>query len=117
MAHQATGMATMEPPTQAFGQHIDGVDGARDVVHDDVILIFPIQNGKKVNVDMARALGRFSGVNHLDGRFVVLIDGSGGQLNIAKFSKDGPEILCNLGSRDITKNSPSVELRAVKGCK
>ena len=85
MAHGAAGMALVENPSEGLSEVIWGVDDAWDEVHDDIASIFPVLDGKVLDVDVAGALGGHLGVNHVDGGFVVHPDGSGTALSETKF--------------------------------
>ena len=83
MAHGAASVSLMEDPTEWLGEVIRWVDDARDEVHDNVAGIFPVLNGKVLDVNVAGALGGDLRVNHVDGRFVVHPDGCGSGLGKA----------------------------------
>ena len=53
MAHDPTGMAGMEDPAKGLDEIISWVDDPGDVAKDDVAGIFPILNGKVLNVNMS----------------------------------------------------------------
>lgn len=103
----------MENPAERLGMVIRGIDDTiRDVDHDDAAGIFPILNGKVLDVNVKRAFSRNFGVDHFDGRHVVIVERSGFHLAEAQFSHDGTQVLRMFGSQDRAKNSASVELVA-----
>ena len=69
-------MACVEDPTKWFGEVVTGIDDARAVSHDDVAVSFPILDGKVLDVNVAGAFGRDTGIDDRDGRHVVFVDGS-----------------------------------------
>ena len=66
MPHDAVDMVLMENLSQGLGQVSQWVDDARDELHEDVASIFPVLNGKVLDVDVARALGRHASIDHVD---------------------------------------------------
>ena len=83
MAHDAACMAFMEDPSQRLSQIVRAIDGARDEVQNNVTSIFPVLDGKVLDVNVAGVLGGDLRVNHVDGRFVVHPDGCGSGLGKA----------------------------------
>ena len=98
MSHEATSVVRVENATDAFGEGVAGIDGTFDVFEEDVASTFPILDSKVLDVNVAGAFGRTAGVDHVDGRFVVLIEKSGMLLSKAKLLKDDTEIFGDLGS-------------------
>ena len=76
VAHNATGMALMKNPTKRFCKVIRWVDDAMDEGHDNVSCIFPVLNGKMLDINVSRAFGGDLGVDHVDGRLVVGVEDS-----------------------------------------
>ena len=52
MAHEPAGVAVMEDPTKRLGQIVGWVENPRDEAHDDVACVFPILDGKVLDVDV-----------------------------------------------------------------
>ena len=75
MVHQMAGMAGMEYPAKGLRKVVRRIDDTRDGLEDNITSLAPVLNGKVLDVNMARALGRFSGVYHFDRRFVILVEG------------------------------------------
>lgn len=100
VAHDAASVTGMKHPAKRFRKVIGHVDNTGDKVHDYISCIFPVLDGKVLNVNMARALGGNLGINHINGRLVVTIDGSGCGRSKAKFGQDRPKVLGMLGSKD-----------------
>ena len=97
MAHRATDMAAVEDPAERFGQSIRGVDRARDMLQNNIALIFPFLNGKMLDVNMPGADRGFGGIHHEDSRFVVLIQHRRAVLHETEFSENRAEIFRSLG--------------------
>ena len=97
MPHGAAGMALMEDPAQGLGEIIRWVDDPRDEFHEDVASIFPVLNGKVLDIDVARALGRDASVDHVDGQLVVTVKGGRSLWPKAELRHDGPQVASMLG--------------------
>ena len=78
MTHKASTVPRMQNPTGRLGKRICGIDDARDMVHKDVTIVFPILDGECLNFNMARSFSGATCVNDLNGRNVVHIDRRGG---------------------------------------
>ena len=65
----------MEHPTKGFGKIITRVDNTRDVVHNKVTTVLPILNGKGLDINKTRAFSGDTGVDHVDGRLVITMNG------------------------------------------
>ena len=100
MAHDPAGMAFMEDPTKGFGEIIGWVEYSRDKTHDNVASFFPILDGKVLDINVTGALSGDTGVDHIDGRLIVLIDGSGASQRETEVLHDSAEVLGLLGSID-----------------
>ena len=77
-------MACMEDPAKRLGEVIGRVDLPWDVFHDDMALMFPVLNGKPLDVDVTRSLGGDISVDHLDCGFIIAVEDRGCQLWVAK---------------------------------
>ena len=73
-------MTRMEDPSERLGKIVGWVEYAGDVAQDNVASIFPVLNGKELDQDVTRAVGRDAGIDHFDGRLVVTIHRGGGAL-------------------------------------
>ena len=96
--HHAAHMSEMQGGTQRLGEGIGRIDDARDGVENDIAIGFPLLNHKMLYVDVARSWGRAAGIDHKDGRLVVLVEHSRTRLDIFEFIKDRSHVLGNLGS-------------------
>jgi len=100
MSHEATGVPRVEDPADTFSESVTRVDSAFDMLKKDMTSAFPVLNGEILDVDVARAFGRASSIDHFDGRFVVLIEDSRGFLREPELVKDKAEILRNFSCSD-----------------
>ena len=100
MSHSAAGMPAVENPTKGLGEVIRLVDYTWNEIHYDVSSIFPVLNGKVLDVDVPRALSGHLGINHVDGRFIIHPDRSSLWLGKSKFFHDGSEVLGMFGGGD-----------------
>ena len=100
VAHNATSMALMKNPTKRFCKVIRWVDDAMDECHDNVACIFPVLDGKMLDIDVTRAFGGDLGVDHVDGRLVVGVEDSGAFWRETQLSHDGVKVLGMLGGGD-----------------
>ena len=69
-------------------------------MHCDMTVIFPILDGKVLDVNMT---GTFSGntrIDHFDGRLIVAIDVGGSGLGKTKIGENGAKIFGMFGRRD-----------------
>ena len=64
VSHEASSMLGVENPANTFGKGIAGVDGAFDVLEEDMASTFPILDGKILDVDVSGAFGRASSIDH-----------------------------------------------------
>ena len=90
VAHGAASVTLMKDPAEGLGEVIWWVEDTRDEVHDNISSIFPVLNGKMLDVNVAGTLGGHLGVDHVDGGFVVHPDGGSLTLCETKFFQDGP---------------------------
>ena len=88
----------MQHPSQCFGKHVRWIDDTREVNQYDVFHKSPMLKGKISDFYMTRAISRSIVIDDLDRRVIVLIDGSGLRLGVAKFMKYESEILRDLCS-------------------
>jgi hypothetical protein len=98
VAHKASGVTRMKDPADAFGEAVARVDDTLDVFQNNMASPFPVLNGKILNVNMAGAFSGTTGVDHLDCRFVVLIERSGAGLEKTELCEDGAEVFGHFGS-------------------
>ena len=73
MAHSASSMTRVEHPSQGFSEVIAGIENPRDMSHNNIASVFPLLDSKVLDVDVARAVGRHFGINHVNSRHVVFI--------------------------------------------
>jgi len=76
VTHDAARMARMKHPSKGLGEIIRWIDYTRDVLQNYFANVFPILNGKRVNINVTGTLSRNLSVDHLDNRHVVFQDGS-----------------------------------------
>jgi len=62
------------------------------VLHDNVTSVFPILDGEVLDVDVASAVRRYSGINHLDCGLVVTVERSGFGLSKTEFLQCGTQM-------------------------
>lgn len=69
---------------------------------ENIAVVFPFLDCKQFDVDMAGAIGRFTGVDHVDGSSVIFEDSSRARrcIWIAKFGEDGADVFDGFGSGD-----------------
>lgn len=100
VSHEATSVTGMEDPSERLREVVGRVDNAGNVTHDDVAGVVPILNSKMLDVNVTRAFGRYTSVDHLDGRHVVFVDGRGTDLWEPQFLQDRAKILRMFGCQD-----------------
>jgi hypothetical protein len=98
VTHHAARMSKMQGGTQRLGEGIGRVDDARDLAENDVPLGFPLLNCKMLDVDVTRSWRWAAGIDHKNGRLVVLVEHIRTRLGISKFIEDRSQVLGNLGS-------------------
>ena len=103
MTHNATCMTLMEDPAKRFGEVITRIENARAESHKDMAGIFPILDGKVLNINVPGAFRGYLGIDHIDSGLVVFINGSRSRWRKAKVSKDGTKVLSLFGSSDSSK--------------
>ncbi len=67
------------------------------MVHDNVLCVLPILDGKVLDINVARALGRDLRVDHVDSRHIVFVDRSRTSLRKAKLAQDSAKVASMLG--------------------
>ena len=100
MTHETTTMSRMHHPSKRLCEIIGRIDDTRDVVEQDVAIVLPLLNGKRLDIDVAGTIGRSFGIHNLDSRDVIHIDGSGGPLGEAKFCQDSTKVFSCFGGQD-----------------
>ena len=101
MAHLAASVTRVKDPGDGLGEAIGRIDDTWNMDKMNITSLFPILNCEMLDIDMPRAHGRASGIDHLDDGFVVfLLDRSGTSLRKTEFAKDGTEVFGNFGSFD-----------------
>lgn len=100
VTHQATGVASMKYPCDGLGKAVSRVDDTRDVYHVNVASSLPFLNGEVLNVNVTRTRRGTTGVDHLDGRFVIFIERCRTILRKTELAKDRTKVLGNFGSFD-----------------
>ena len=58
-------MPRVENPAKTFSKGIAGVDGPFDVLKEDMASTFPILDGEVLDINVTRAFGRVSSIDHL----------------------------------------------------
>ena len=96
--HEIRSMPMMQYPSQCFGKHVRRIDYSREVNQYDVSHKSPMLKCKISDFYMTRAISWSVVIDDLDRRVIVLIDGSGLRLGVAKLMKDEAEILRDLCS-------------------
>jgi hypothetical protein len=97
MSHEATGMSRMKYPANTFSESIAGIDGAFDVFEKDMSGALPVLDGEVLYVNVAGAFGRAPSIDHLDSRFIVLIEEGRGVLWETQLAKDQTKVFCHFG--------------------
>ena len=77
-------MSVMQDPPKGFRHVIRWVDDSRDVDHDNVAILFPVLDGKVLDINVPRAIGGVTGIDELNGGLVVLVDWSRAALGETK---------------------------------
>lgn len=98
VAHETPTVTSVKYPTKRFGKVVGGIQNARNVTHDDVVVVFPILDGKMLNQNMTGAFGRDAGVDHIDGGLIITIERCWRKLGKPEFGEDGAKIASLLGS-------------------
>ena len=103
MTHQTARMPGVKDPSNRFGQAVGGIDDARNMNQFEIAGLLPILNRKMLNVNVTRASGRATSIDHFDGRLIIFENRSGSNLSETEFTKNGTEILGNFCSFDSSK--------------
>ena len=90
----------MENPPKRFSKIIGRIDHTRDVFHHNVTTCFPVLDRKESNVNMTRPFSRLVGIDNINCRFIVFIDGRQAILRESEFAKNRPEKSSGFGSRN-----------------
>ena len=98
MTHGTPNMTLVEDPSKGLGERIRGVDDPRNVLQDDIAVLFPFLDGEVLDVNVPGPRGRPGGVDHQDGRLVVLVQLGWTELGETEFGKDGAKVLGGLGA-------------------
>jgi hypothetical protein len=95
----------MKNPDNTLGKTIAGVDNAVDFLEEEVTGLFPILDGKILDVNVAQEVfGGAISVDHLDGQFIVLADwGRASLRREAELGEDGMKVFCNFSGRGGSK--------------
>jgi hypothetical protein len=96
VAHDATGVATMELTTKGLGGLVGGIKDASQVRDLDDLALAPFLDGKILHINVARARGGTVVINHIDSGKVVNMKKSGARGEVAKVMQNGPEVLGHL---------------------
>ena len=83
---------TMEDPSQCLSKGVGWVENARDVLQDNVALLFPFLNSEVLNGDVARARRWLGGIDHQDGGLIIFVQGSRAMLLEPEFHENGANI-------------------------
>jgi len=75
VSHCMPGVSTVEYPTQCLCFVICRIDYSRNMFYFYFPLISPLLNCKVLNIDMSRSSSRFGIIYHIDGSFIIFIDG------------------------------------------
>jgi hypothetical protein len=99
VTHNATSVARVKDPSNALCESIAGVDGTLDLAEKKMSSLFPILDGKVLDIYVAGAFGRKVSVHHFDGGLIVFEQWNGLGLIEAKLTKDGTEVFGDLSGR------------------
>jgi len=75
VSHCTLGLLTVEYPTECLCFVIHGIDYSGNMFHFYFTLISPFLNCKVLNINMSRLGSRFGIIYHIDGSFIIFIDG------------------------------------------
>ena len=100
MAHDAACMAFMEDPSQRLSQIVRAIDGARDEIQNNVTSIFPVLDGKVLDVNVTGTLSGNLSVDHIDSGLVVQVQASGARRGETKLFEDCTQVPSLFGSSD-----------------
>lgn len=100
VSHDTASMTLMKDPSQRLGEVVRGIEDPWNVTHHNVPSIFPILDGKELDVNVARSLSGDLRIDHPDGRHVVIVDGGRTGRWEAKLSHDEAQVFGMLGSGD-----------------
>lgn len=73
MTHKPMTMAKMKNPSKRFPQIIGRIKDTRDVMQNDVAIIFPLLNIEKLYCNVTRVISGNTCIDHVYGRLVVAI--------------------------------------------
>jgi hypothetical protein len=71
VTHKGATMTRKQNPFCGLRQRIRRINHARHVMHKNVAIILPILKRKRLNVNVARAIGRAARIDNLDGRSII----------------------------------------------
>ncbi len=86
MTHQTSAMTSMEDPAEGLGKVVRWVENSSDVVHDNVLRVLPVLDGKVLDINVTRTFRRDLGVDHIDSRHIVFVDRSRTSLRKAELT-------------------------------
>jgi hypothetical protein len=99
VAEKTVKMTGVEYPAEGFSESVRRVDHTGDVGKEDITTVFPDLDGEHLDVNVTAAFSRDAMIDHVDGRCIVLVNGSRLELREAKLSEDGSKIENGLGGR------------------
>ena len=98
VTHKTMDMTGLQDPAQWLGQGVSRINDTRDVGQDDGFLILdPGLDGEALDVNMSTSFSRYTVVDHVDGRCIILIHDSRLVLYNPQLMKDGSKIKDCLG--------------------
>ena len=100
MSHDITRMPRVKDPAKRLSQVIRWIDDSRDVFHNNITAGFPILDCKEPDINMTRPFSRFIGIDNINCRLVIFIDGCWTFLWKPEFAKDRSEKASSLGGRN-----------------
>jgi hypothetical protein len=68
-------MTRVKDPSSWFRQGVGGVNDTRYVMHEDVVVVFPILDGERLDVKMTKAFCRTAHIDYLNGRNIINVNG------------------------------------------
>jgi len=96
-------VARVQNPSKGFCEVVSRIEDARNVFQDDFASLFPVLDGKELDVNVAGTFSGVSGIDKLDCGGIVFMKDDGLFLWEAKLLEDGSEIKSNFGSGHCSK--------------
>ena len=112
-AHESQSVTRVQNPSKGFREVVTGVKDSWNVFENNFASLFPILNGKMLNVDVTGSVSGMTCIDQFDGGCIVFVKDSGIVLRESEFLENGAQVKRDLGGRDCSKE---FSLSGAGGC-